>query len=329
MQHTSKTWMYYAGMVASIFLGTLFSPLFKMLLHMEVGLTSNNITFFRMLITSAVLWIYCLSVPSLRQELKTVLHSRRILGMLLLLGVLRGADLLAWAYALKGTGTFVLNILSNSSPVFILLFSYLLYGEKAPTASLMGVGICLCGLLIVGMSNGTGGANPLGVILMTASALCYTFFLLISRQVRTGSMRISAITIMTLVFTVSAGCAYVPCAMAHASMGPFPLRAWLLMGAMIVCGTLISQIVPIWAVRFLKPASVSMLSLSGPVFSAVTCFVLLGEVPSLQAAVGGAVVLIGLFLYVLMDEHAKRQAPSKGTALSVQTQLRTKRRQSA
>lgn len=326
MQQTSKTWMYYAAMVASIFLGTLFSPTFKTLLRLDVGLTSDNITFFRMVLTSAVMWLYCVCVPALRQELKTVFHSRRLMGMLLLLGVLRGADLLSWAYALKGTGTFVLNILSNSSPVFILLFSYLLYREKAPLPSLFGVGVCVCGLFIVGLSSGTGGANPLGVILMTTSALCYTFFLLISRKMRTGSVQISAITIMTLVFTISAVCAYIPCAVAHASMGPFPLKAWLLMGVMIVCGTLISQIVPIWAVRFLKPASVSMLSLSGPIFSALTCFVLLGEVPSVQVLIGGTVVLAGLFVYVVMDERARRQAPAEIAALHVQTQLHTRRR---
>lgn len=326
MQPKSKTRVYYAAMLASIFLGTLFSPSFKLLLRMDVGLTSDNITFFRMVLTSAVLWAYCLCVPALRQELATVFRSRRLMGMLLLLGVLRGADLLSWAYALNGTGTFVLNILSNSSPVFILLFSYLLYGEKTSLPPLLGVGICVCGLLIVGLSSGTGGANPLGVILMTTSALCYTFFLLISRRMRTGSTQISAITIMTLVFTVCAACAYVPCAVAQASMGPFPRNAWLLLGVMVVCGTLISQIVPIWAVRFLKPASVSMLSLSGPIFSALTSFVLLGEVPSVQVLLGGAVVLSGLFVYVVMDERAKQQAPAEVSALCVQTQQHTRRR---
>ena len=301
-------------MLLAILIGTLFSPIFKTILKLNAGFTSANITFFRMLLTSLILWAYCLSVPELRRQTVSVLKDRRTLTLIAILGISRGLDLLCWAFALSGTTTFILSILGNSTPVFVVAASFLIYGERTKPLALLGVGICLIGLGVVGISGSRGGnASLRAIVLMICSACLYTGFLLISRKLRTGETQVSAILMMTIVFTVCIPTSLVPCLVSGAPMGPFTLKAWMLMLAMVICSTIIGQIVPIWAIRFLSPTSISMVSLCGPIFTAVNCYFLLGEVPGISVLIGGAIVLFGLYLYTMGTERAlHKKAASEG-----------------
>ncbi len=298
----------YAMMLCSILIGTFFSPIFKTILKLNAGLTSTNITFFRMVLTSLILWAYCLFVPELRRQTAAAFKDKKTLILIITLGLSRGLDLLCWAYALDGTTTFILSILGNSTPVFVVAASYFLYGEKTKPLALLGVGICLAGLGIVGISSSRGGSASLrAIVLMICSACLYTGFLLISRKLRTGETQISALLMMTIVFTLCIPTALVPCVVSGASMGPFTLKAWLLLLALVLCSTLIGQIVPIWAIRYLNPTSISMVSLCGPIFTAINCYFLLGEVPGISVLSGGAIVLFGLYLYTLGSERLARK----------------------
>ena len=91
------------------------------------------------------------------------------------------------------------------------------------------------------------------------------------------------------------------CLFSGAPLGPFPFKAWGLIALLAFGATIIGQIVPIWAVRYVRPSTVSMLSLAGPLFSAVGCYWLLGEVPSAQVVCGGLVVLAGLAWYIAVS----------------------------
>ena len=303
-----STWVCYAAMMVSIVAGSLFSPTFKLLLRMDIGFMGESITFYRMLITIALLWAYCLCVPKMRGEVGRALRDRALCKTLLALGLCRGTELLCWAYSLGDSTTFILNILSNSSPIFVLVASYLLYREKPPLCALYGILACIAGLVIVGF-NGTaeGGATVGGIALMLVAALMYTIFLLINRRMRTASTQLSATVILTFVFTLSFLCTIPPCLVAQCDMGPFPLRAWALLLVMAVAGTLINQLIPIWALKYICATNVSMLSLISPMVTAVTCFVLLGEIPGTMMLLGGTMVLIGLGWYIYMDERERKR----------------------
>lgn len=303
-----NTWIYYAAMMVSIVAGSLFSPTFKLLLRMDIGFTGESITFYRLLITVALLWAYCLSVPKMRREVVNALKDRVLCKTLLALGLCRGVEFLCWAYSLGDSTTFILNILSNSSPIFVLVASYLLYREKPALCSLYGILVCIVGLVIVGFNGAAeGGTTIKGIVLMLVAALMYTAFLLINRKMRTASTQLSATVILTFVYTLSLFCTIPSCVIAQCDMGPFPLRAWMLLAVMAVAGTLINQIIPVWALRYISATNISMLSLISPMVTAVTCFILLGEIPGSMVLLGGTVVIIGLGWYIYMDERERKR----------------------
>ncbi|MFR5868718.1 MAG: hypothetical protein ACLUFF_00290 [Acutalibacteraceae bacterium] len=67
----------------------------------------------------------------------------------------------------------------------------------------------------------------------------------------------------------------------------------------------------------LKPATVSIISLANPLATALTCYVFLGEIPSVQVLIGGGVVLIGLLLYIWQDEKNRQKLAAASSEKAV------------
>ena len=295
--------MAYAAMALYVVCSSLLSPMYKPCL--AAGMQPITTMMVRFLIVGAGLLLFSFSTKTRRAESCGFLKQKNVLGRMVVLGVLRSIELLLWAYALRGTNTFVVNILGNSSPLFVLAASVLIYHEKVPFKVACGLGVTLCGLLIVSLSGGSGGANPLSIVLMLTAALDYTVSLFISRDLRTGAHPVPTALLMGVQFAVCTVIFIGFCLVTGAPLFPYTPKLWALVLGITFCNTFLGLIIPIWALGTLKPATVSIISLANPLASAITCYFFLGEVPNLQVIIGGLIVLLGLFLYIWQDEKAK------------------------
>ena len=294
--------MAYAAMALYVVCSSLLSPMYKPCL--AAGMQPITTMMVRFLIVGAGLLLFSFSTQPRRAESRGFLSKRSVVARMAVLGVLRAIELLLWAYALRGTNTFVVNILGNSSPLFVLAASVLIYHEKVPFKVACGLGVTLCGLLIVSLSGGSGG-NPLSIVLMLTAALDYTVSLFISRDLRTGAHPVPTALLMGVQFAVCTVIFIGFCLVTGAPLFPYTPKLWALVLGITFCNTFLGLIIPIWALGTLKPATVSIISLANPLASAITCYFFLGEVPNLQVIIGGLIVLLGLFLYIWQDEKAK------------------------
>ena len=295
--------MAYAAMALYVVCSSLLSPMYKPCL--AAGMQPITTMMVRFLIVGAGLLLFSFSTQPRRAESRGFLSKRSVVARMAVLGVLRAIELLLWAYALRGHNTFVVNILGNSSPLFVLAASVLIYHEKVPFKVACGLGVTLCGLLIVSLSGGSGGANPLSIVLMLTAALDYTVSLFISRDLRTGAHPVPTALLMGVQFAVCTVIFIGFCLVTGAPLFPYTPKLWALVLGITFCNTFLGLIIPIWALGTLKPATVSIISLANPLASAITCYFFLGEVPNLQVIIGGLIVLLGLFLYIWQDEKAK------------------------
>lgn len=296
----------YGSIAVGLFLGSLMAPLLRFTLARHWGLRVENILFYRMLFASLFLWTFCLLSKNTRSHIKRIFADRRTLVFLSVIGLSRAAELLLWSVALRDTNVFVVNILGNSTPVFILLGTYLVYRQKTSSRALIGIAVCMGGLCLTGLSGGAGGASLESVLQMTGTAVLQTVFLLLSQPLRSGDEPLPATLMMAFVFSIAAVCSLGLCAVRSVPIAPFPWQGWGMLVAMTLLCTIYHQTVPTWTLQFLKPENVSMLNLAGPVVAAVTAFFLLGEVPNLQTICGGIIVLTGLGWYIRQDAKAKR-----------------------
>lgn len=300
----SKVWLY-AVLVLAIYCGTLFSPIYKGGLASVASLTTENLFFYRMVILVSVLAVLVFSNQKMRGEVMLVLHDKKMFGTLAVLGLMRAGELLIWAYSLKGNSTFVVNILGNTSPVFVIIGSYFIFKEKTSWKALPGIVLAIAGVAVVGLSGGASGSvPPLTVLMITTASLIYAIFLLSSRGVRE---KIGAVTMMFFIFSWCLPVMGFVCIVSGTTMGPIPAQGWLVITGVVFFATVMSQMVPAFVVKFIKPGHVSMMNLTGPLMSAVNAYVFLGETCGPGVLLGGGVMLAGLGYYIYMDGRAKKQ----------------------
>lgn len=79
-------------------------------------------------------------------------------------------------------------------------------------------------------------------------------------------------------------------------LGGYPFSEWLLFFAMAAGPGILGHTLVNWSLAHVESSLVSVTLLGEPVGSALLALLLLAEVPGLWTVVGGAVILVGIFL---------------------------------
>lgn len=213
---------------------------------------------------------------------------------LLIAGLLLGANLALWNYALIATSVANSNLLANMHIFTVVPLSFLVLHEKIRREFLVGIVIALAGiiLLVYGKADPQPG-NFLGDAAAFVSAILYGGYMLLTYQVRD---RVSA---MTVIFVSAFGCLIVL----------FPLMA-LLEGLVfptswgaawpVLAITLVGQFGGIGLVSFclgkLRASLSSTLSLTQPVVGALMGLFIFDEHLTWMEILGILIVSGGVYL---------------------------------
>ena len=299
----------YGILLAGILLASLFAPMYKLAMGLEAGLSTENIAFYRTAGAALILWLYCLCRAEKRQEIKKLLGEGKKLWQWMGFGLWRAMEMMLYAYGLEGGRVLFSTVLANSAPLFVMLFSYLFLREKTGKKALLGALTAMGGLALVAMQGGEKDGSMGSALLILASAAFNAGYLLMGKGFRTKT---SAAVLMAGVFTMIALTQLILCLFSPEKLGPIALRGWWLLLAITLTCTLFGQMIVLYIVKPLPPATVSMAYLAGPVAAALYGFLFVGEMPAPLTMADGAVVLIGLGYYI---RSAKEKA-EKETSLS-------------
>lgn len=286
----------YAICFAAMVIGAAISPLIAVLIDM--GVDSSVIAFYRLLFLSFMLCPLVFSKKKNRDNLKNA-DKKAWIGIIGY-SVCKAIGLLLWAEAINAGGTsFLVGTLGNTSTIFIVLFTYLFLHEKTSKKSLLGIAVCLIGVCTVAISNvseGFGGAAPVIIILL--SAMFSSGSTLFAKQ---ATKTVEFFPLITFGYALSCVFTGVVAAARGADFS-IDLKSGLLMAVLGCVFTLISHSTPTWALKYAKPASVSVINLLSPFVTAAYAFVLLHQIPTLPTWIGAVIVAAGLFYYVNTEQ---------------------------
>lgn len=199
-----------------------------------------------------------------------VIRDRKMLGLILLLGILNFAlpfSLLAWA--LQQVPSAFAGVAMGSSPIFVLLMAYIFVpDEQIGPRRIAGVILGFVGLLVLilpGASVGLGAGETVAArVACVVAALCYSVGGIIIRRappippmVFTAGMLTTAALILTPLALMVEGLPEIASgratwAMLYVGLVPtglaFLLRVVLIQSAGPVFMSLVAYIVPLWAV---------------------------------------------------------------------------------
>lgn len=229
----------------------------------------------------------------------------------LLYGVLAAAFLAlhyyTWMTSMNSTSTFASVALVCTQPLFVAAFSGLLLREPMQKTARPGALVALAGALMIGANSLTGlGGNIGGDLLALLGAVAMAGHWLCGRHARKSLPSLGYTVFVYLATAVLLG-------MMMPLTGGFqlpPQAAWYL-AVLILGSTLLGHAVFTYALGSVSAHVVSFALLGEPVGAMLWALLLFDEKPGALLLSGGAVVLLGLFLYlraVAAKESGKAQA---------------------
>ncbi|MBQ8535811.1 MAG: DMT family transporter [Clostridia bacterium] len=216
-----------------------------------------------------------------------------------------------WMTSLNATSTFASVALVCTQPLFVAALSGLLLHEPMAKASRPGALVALVGAVLIGVSSlSTGGEKSLGgdLLALLGAALMAGHWL-IARYLR-RSLPAMGYTCVVYALTALALFLCLPLLGGYA----MPLSALPYVVALVLTSTLLGHTLMTVALGAVSADVVSFALLGEPVGTMVWAILFFHEIPSPLLVLGGAVVLIGLVMYLRggIEHSAQGQVASQG-----------------
>ena len=234
------------------------------------------------------------AAPSLARAWPALSARHRLL--LLASGVSIGVHFATWIASLSYTSVAASVLLVNTAPLFTLVFSWWLLGERASNAVLIAMAVALTGAALIAAGDWDGGAASLtGDALAVAGAVTLSLYHVIGRGLR-DALPLSAYVLG--VWSTASVTLAVLAAAAHVPLFGYPLRTFALFLALAVVPTVFGHGLVNRSLRRIPAPTVGLFLLGEPIAASVLAYAVFGEMPGRLTLAGGVLVLAALALVV-------------------------------
>lgn len=242
-----------------------------------------------------------------RAELASL--GRRDLAWAGLTGILLGLHFATWITSLEFTSIASSVVFVSTAPLFVGLFSMIVWREKLGRLMVIGLIVSVVGGSIVGLADACAVARggitcpPLsefvhgravtGDLLALAGAVAIAGYLLIGRRLRS---KLSLIAYITLGYSVAAITLIVAAIVAGQPFLGYPPLAyfWILLLALVP--QLIGHSALNWALKYFSATYVAVTVLGEPIGSTILALIVFNQRPTPLKLLGGALILAGILL---------------------------------
>ncbi len=197
-------------------------------------------------------------------------------------------------------------VFATTAPVFVGLGSWVFFGQPPSRRTWTGIAVAMAGAVVVAIGDlgASTGSNPLlGDLMSLGGSVAVSGYLLIGQRSR-GRLAVS--TYGTWVYGTSAVVLLVASFAVGSPVVGFSGATWLAILGLIVGPQLLGHTIFNQAMGMVPATTIAVIVLSEPIGSGLLAFLLLGEVPPPLLALGGPLILAGVFL-AAMGARTPRQ----------------------
>jgi drug/metabolite transporter (DMT)-like permease len=203
---------------------------------------------------------------------------------------------MAFNFAMLYTSASQGALVQSSIPAITALVAVVWLRERASTLRWLGIALSVVGVLIVFSGDSIEGpASALfGNLLMFASVLCWGIYTSLAKRVAACDS-----IVITVCITGSGSLMLLPLAgyeIATVGLQPLPIMGWLGVLYLGVIASGVAYLLYNASLRYLDASEVGVYTNLIPVVGVLTGVIMLGEPLSLRAIVGGAVVMLGVWI---------------------------------
>ena len=254
-------------------------------LNLSPGLVS---AFYRVAIAAALLIPYVLITKQFKWP------TKNLFLLSVLCGVIFGLDIGVWNIAIQGSTATQATLLTNLSPVWVGIGSFLFLKDKPKTNFWIGTVFALLGMvLLVGSEIFIDLDFNLAFIFAIFSGVLYAIYMLLSKRILSDVEVLSFMSITMLSSTIALG--ILSLAFNQPFTG-FSQMGWLSLLVQGVVCQLIAWLLISYATQHIRATRVSISLLGQAVLASFLAWWFLDEEVTLQMALGGIILLLGIRL---------------------------------
>lgn len=229
----------------------------------------------------------------------------------LLLGALGGLFLSLhfcfWISSLKFTSVASSVVLVCTNPIFVGLFSYLLFKEKQPPVLIVGIALSFCGSIILALGDsglrGLAIQNPsflVGDVLALLGAVMGSSYFMVGSKLRE---EMDVLSYTSVVYTFSACFLLLTSLSLGISFTGYKARSYLFMALLAIVPQLIGHTAINWALKHLRTSMVAITTLGEPIGASFLAYIIFAE--TIGSFQGVGIGLIFLAIIVASRKGAK------------------------
>lgn len=271
-----------------------FSSIFVRWSNSPVSVTAMYRLVMTTLIMLPFIWKY-------RQEFRRI-RIRDWLG-LTLSGLALGLHFLLWMGSLKLTTVASSTAILALEPVFVLLGASIFLRQRTNAFAVISMLIAITGAILIGYGDwGLTGQALLGDLLSLLGTIAVAIHMLLGKSLLS---RVPAFLYSFFVFTFAAAVLAIYNLGLGFSFTGYEAKEWGIFLLMAVVPTLFGHYLFNWLLKFMRPESVSMSVLGEPLGATILAYLLLGETVTWIQAAAGALLLLGVWLFLISNEKQK------------------------
>ena len=231
--------------------------------------------------------------------------GQRDLALLVVSAVALAMHFAFWVESVQRTSILASVVLVTMQPLFVAIGAWVFLGERPSRAVSIGIALGILGAaLLVGQGASDGGTLT-GNVFALIGGVMSSIYLVVGRGVRA---RLTTATYGAVVYSITAVILVALVLATGAQVSGLPASAYAAIVLLALVPQLIGHNAMNWALGSLSAAVVAVAILGEPVGSAIIAAVVLGEVPTALEAVGGAVVLAGVYVALRGERRDSTEA---------------------
>jgi drug/metabolite transporter (DMT)-like permease len=252
--------------------------------------------FWRAAVAGSV-FLFSFAIPTVRRQwqalpLKTVLAVGAATFIIALHNIL-------FISSLAYTSVAAAVVLTSTQPIFTAFFGRLFIHERVSSRSVVGLVGAMTGIAILSLSKG-GQTTLKGNLLAIAAAITVAAFALCARRLRQHT---PIVPFMFTVHVASVIYLFLFAALFAVPLSGFSVPSWRALLLLGLVPTLIGHTLLNYSIGYLKAYLVGLAIIGEPVGATILAALFLGEIPSLQTAIGG-VLIIASILFAISEKEA-------------------------
>ncbi|MCK4537566.1 MAG: DMT family transporter [Candidatus Krumholzibacteria bacterium] len=263
------------------------------------GAPPSSVAALRMIFSSILLLPFVLFSKKVRGELSSLGMKDAVL--LFVSGGLLAIHFLTWITSLFLTGTVSSIVFVTASPLFVAVYSVVVYREKVPGFFWAGLGLAVVGAIVMGGNNlrVTGGASWKGDLLAVTGAVAAAGYFLTGSRLR---RRLSLLSHLFYVYTVAAVILIAVLPFTGGSLRGLPVESYVYCLLMAVVCQGGGHSLLNWSMKRLRTTVVTFSVLAEPVGTTLLALFILGEVPLKSEVAGGLIIMMGLAIVIYFNQ---------------------------